>query len=156
MPKTGGCQCGAIRFSVKIKPGNTHVCHCRMCQKAVGNFFAPYVGAESSDITWTRGAPTHFQSSERVSRGFCEKCGTPLTFEIENVDLMSLTIGSFDDPGSIQLDFELGMESRQPQLDQLGHIKHYGASEDNIKDKGEAIRNSNRQHPDHEMDSWSL
>ncbi len=34
---TGGCQCGAVRFSVG-RLGRASVCHCRMCQKAFGSF----------------------------------------------------------------------------------------------------------------------
>ena len=32
-------------------------------------------------LAWTRGAPKHFQSSNRVRRGFCADCGTPLTYD---------------------------------------------------------------------------
>ena len=42
---TGGCQCGAIRFRVDGELGDASICHCRMCQKATGGFFGPYVGA---------------------------------------------------------------------------------------------------------------
>ena len=36
----GGCQCGAVRFSVG-RLGRGSICHCRMCQKAFGSFFGP-------------------------------------------------------------------------------------------------------------------
>ena len=32
---TGGCQCGAVRYALYAMPEGS-VCHCRMCQKAVG------------------------------------------------------------------------------------------------------------------------
>ena len=38
---TGGCQCGAVRYALHAVPTNPHICHCRMCQKAFGSFFAP-------------------------------------------------------------------------------------------------------------------
>ena len=65
---TGGCQCGAVRFSAK-RLGRASICHCRMCQKAFGGFFGPLVTA--FDVDWTRGAPAWFQSSNKVRRGFC-------------------------------------------------------------------------------------
>ena len=40
---TGGCQCGAVRFRVEGALGDASVCHCRMCQKAFGNFYAALV-----------------------------------------------------------------------------------------------------------------
>jgi hypothetical protein len=38
---TGGCQCGAVRYRITAPFENAHICHCRMCQKAFGNYFAP-------------------------------------------------------------------------------------------------------------------
>ena len=49
--------------------GRASICHCRMCQKAFGSFFGPLVTAKG--LEWTRGGPTHFQSSNVVKRGFC-------------------------------------------------------------------------------------
>ena len=43
---SGGCQCGAVRFHVEGTLGDASVCHCRMCQKASGNFYLPLVSFE--------------------------------------------------------------------------------------------------------------
>ena len=37
---TGGCQCGAVRYALLAAPSEPHLCHCRMCQKAFGSYFA--------------------------------------------------------------------------------------------------------------------
>ena len=76
---TGGCQCGAIRYAVKGELDNPSICHCRMCQKAFGSFFAPLVGTPVPDFEVTRGTLSIFRSSDAVERGFCANCGTPLT-----------------------------------------------------------------------------
>ncbi len=77
---TGGCQCGAVRFRVEGALGDASVCHCRMCQKAFGAFYAPLVSVRGARLDWTRGQPKYFRSSNHVKRGFCADCGTPLTF----------------------------------------------------------------------------
>jgi hypothetical protein len=77
----GGCQCGAVRFRIDGTLGDASVCHCRMCQKAFGGFYAPLVSLGNAKLTWTRGALKKFKSSNFVERGFCEQCGTPLTYE---------------------------------------------------------------------------
>ncbi len=87
--RSGGCQCGAVRFRVEAL-GRASIFHCRMCQKATGGFFGPYVDAVG--LTWTRGTPKRFRSSEAVERGFCEACGTPLTFESKGE--VGLSIGA--------------------------------------------------------------
>ena len=76
------------------KLGRASICHCRMCQKAFGGFYGPLVTAH--DLVWTRGAPKHFQSSNKVRRGFCAECGTPLTYEYDGG--IELAIGAFDEP----------------------------------------------------------
>ena len=39
---TGGCQCGAVRYRVEGPVKHASICNCRMCQKALGNFIAPF------------------------------------------------------------------------------------------------------------------
>lgn len=151
---TGGCQCGAVRFSAKAFLANAHVCHCRMCQKASGNFFMALVGVLRDDLTWTRGEPAKFASSTHVRRGFCGSCGTPLSFERDGNSHVSIAIGAFDDPSKIPLAFKLGMEGRQPQIEQLAHLRDYGSTEDDDAEGAAAIKASNRQHPDWYTASW--
>ncbi len=67
---SGGCQCGAVRYQVTGEVGHPHLCHCRMCQKASGNFFLPLIGAAKSDFEWTRGEPSWFHSSKPGPPGF--------------------------------------------------------------------------------------
>ena len=67
---SGGCQCGAVRFRA-AEIGRPSVCHCRMCQKAFGGFFGPLVTCGA--ITWTRGGPKWFASSDSADR---EKCSS--------------------------------------------------------------------------------
>ena len=77
---TGGCQCGAVRYALHETPSHPHICHCRMCQKAFGSFFAPLTGVPRKQFELTRGSLSTFKSSDQVERGFCKNCGTPLTF----------------------------------------------------------------------------
>ena len=52
---TGGCQCGAVRYALHEPPNDPHICHCRMCQKAFGNFFAALTGVALDKFEMTRG-----------------------------------------------------------------------------------------------------
>ena len=45
------------------------------------------------------GAPAPFASSDRATRTFCPRCGTPVTFEIDEYpDEIDVTTASLDDP----------------------------------------------------------
>ncbi|MBW8735087.1 MAG: GFA family protein [Asticcacaulis sp.] len=114
---TGGCQCGAVRFHVEGPLGRASVCHCRMCQKAFGNVIAPLVSVREAVLTWTKAEPARFQSSNLVKRGFCQACGTPLTYEAP--DGVALAIGAFDHPGAIVPDIQYGVEGRVAWLDHI-------------------------------------
>jgi hypothetical protein len=110
---TGGCQCGAVRYALYVKPQNAHVCHCRMCQRATGGLFAALAGAPKADFAWTKGAPALFASSNLAKRAFCGQCGTPLSFAYDLPEArFYVTIGSLDDPETAPLERQYGIESR--------------------------------------------
>ena len=58
--RTGGCQCGAVRFRIRGELGRPSICHCRMCQKQFGGFFGPLVTVKG-EVEWPRDEPAYFQ-----------------------------------------------------------------------------------------------
>jgi hypothetical protein len=109
---TGGCQCGAVRYALKAEPFGSDFCHCRMCQRAVGNVFAALADCKAEDVVWTKGRPKTFASSSVAERGFCVDCGTPLTYGPRDLPYLSVTIGSLDDPDLVPARVHFGVESR--------------------------------------------
>ena len=116
---TGGCQCGALRYVVPGRLGRASICHCRMCQRALGNAFAPFVTAPG--LTWTRGALKHFRSSNKARRGFCADCGTPLTYEADGHP-PEITIATLDDATAVRPAIQVGTESALPWLRTLHEL----------------------------------
>ncbi len=113
---TGGCQCGAIRYALGAMPEGTSICHCRMCQKAVGGPFAVYAPVRMRDFAWTRGTPPAFRSSTAAERHFCPACGTPLTFRYFHKDWIDVSIGSLDQPERVTPQRHVGNEGRIPWM----------------------------------------
>jgi hypothetical protein len=150
---TGGCQCGAIRFRVEGDLKDASVCHCRMCQKAFGGFYAPLVNTKGAKLVWTRGRPKHFASSNFVNRGFCADCGTPLTYEAP--DGVALAIGAFDHPEKISPTMQFGIEGKLPYADTISSLPARLTADDIIAapflDKLVCY-----QHPDHDTDVWPV
>ncbi len=115
---TGGCQCGAVRYALFAVPERAGICHCRMCQKAVGGPFSAWANVATQDFAWTRGAPGTFRSSSAAERAFCAGCGTPLGFRyISRPDATGVSIGSLDTPEAVTPIEVEGIESRWASFD---------------------------------------
>jgi hypothetical protein len=146
---TGGCQCGSVRYRIKGPITNIHLCHCRMCQKAVGNVFATIGVAQKSDVTHVRAAPAWFRSSMHVQRGFCAACGTPLFYADDTADTLGIMVGSLDRPAEFPPERQDGIEGRLAWVLHLPHMPEKGAT--GVGDEAEwatAIARTARQHPD--------
>jgi hypothetical protein len=139
---TGGCQCGAVRYALSATPRGT-VCHCRMCQKAVGGPFAALSSLDLAAVTWTRGAPAIFESSSVAIRGFCRECGTPLSYQGLDRSKIDITTGSLDNPSAVPLQESFGTESRVSWLDALNTLPVH-------KTETKYTGVISRQHPDHD------
>lgn len=148
---TGGCQCGAVRIRVEGTLGEASVCHCRMCQKAFGGFYAPFVWVRDTVFTWTRGEPKHFQSSNVVKRGFCENCGTPLTYEAP--DGVAMAIGAFDHPERIVPRTQYGVEGKLPYMDKISSLLERQTLSD-VAYAPYLAEVVSYQHPDHDTEMW--
>ena len=147
MSFTGGCQCGAVRFRVEGELGRSTICHCRMCQKAFGGFFGPYVAATRDQVTWTCGQRKLFASSNIVSRGFCGDCGTQLTFE--GADFFDLATGAFDDPSDLRPVIQIGLASKLPWVDDLPDLPGPSPKEA-AQTAAYQAKVVSHQHPDHD------
>lgn len=148
---SGGCQCGAIRFRVTGALGSASICHCRMCQKAFGNYYAPLVSVREGSLEWTRGTRKLFRSSNHVERGFCADCGTPLTYEAP--DGMALSIAAFDEPQKIVPVVQWGAENKLPYLAQLKDLPSFTTEGD--PESLEFVKTLvSFQHPDHDTETW--
>ena len=145
---TGGCQCGAVRYALRSRPTGASICHCRMCQKAFGSYFAPLAGVPRADLVWTRGEPGHFRSSEAVERGFCRDCGTPLTYSVLEKDRISVSLGSLDDPSSVPPELQYGIGGAVPFFSSLHELP--GRTTEDGTPPDLLARMASRQHPDHD------
>ena len=103
MPK-GACLCGAVSFEVKGELPPPDACHCSNCRQSSGHYFA------STDIprdaVAVHGAEhvTWYRSSEKVRRGFCSICGSPLFWDPLHRDWTAIAMGAFEKPTGTRLD----------------------------------------------------
>jgi hypothetical protein len=144
----GGCQCGAVRYRLEAEPTGANICHCRMCQKAGGAPFMAFGGVRMSEFVVTHGEISTFASSDIAERGFCARCGTPLTYRGIGKDRISVTLGSLDDPDAVEPETQLGVESRLRWLTPALSAPEIQTEQWLARAKIAEVRN--RQHPDRE------
>ena len=132
----GGCLCGAVRYQVSGDSVWKAICYCASCTRSSGGIAVAWAGIESSRFRVTRGRIRYFESTPGIHRGFCEICGTSLTYRkdpkvIEGArDDIYITVRTLDDPNDYPPDEHVFYGERVGWLtvaDDLPH--HHGVSD---------------------------
>lgn len=109
----GGCLCGAVRFRAEAEPINQRICHCRLCQRAVGAAFNARVLLAADDLSIV-GPARVVRSSPDLERGFCPACGTTMFSRRASAGVVGVTTGSLDDPSLFRPEMHVWTASKQP------------------------------------------
>ena len=102
-PYTGGCACGAIRYTITDSPIFMNDCQCRDCQRVSGTGHGSYLTFPSRTAVSLSGEAAHrdvaCDSGNIKTHAFCPACGSPvyLTFAAMP-DLFTVHAASLDDP----------------------------------------------------------
>ncbi len=96
---TGGCHCGAIRYSVEGDAAHAALCHCRDCTKSAGAQMVGWALFPHEAVTMA-GEPKVYASSGAGRRHFCGTCGSGLFYTSETVfpGQIDVQIATLDDP----------------------------------------------------------
>lgn len=93
---TGGCLCGAVRFETLAPASPVVACHCSMCRRQSGHFWAS-ADVPKDALRLTDGLSLKwYESSPGVRRGFCAACGSFLFFDVVAEPNISISAGAFD------------------------------------------------------------
>ena len=120
----GGCLCGAVRYETTSEPLNQRVCHCRVCQKAIGAAFNARVLMRIEDVAIT-GPISTFHSSETLERGSWSHCGSSVFSRRVSAGVIGLTAGSLDDPTLFKPDMHFWVSSKQPWIEIADNLPQY-------------------------------
>jgi hypothetical protein len=102
MAITGGCLCGAVRYSIDAEPLVARTCWCRACQ---------FIGAGSATVNVTFPSEAvsfegvlsdqvhHADSGNIMHWRFCPTCGTHVVLQGEaRPQFLTVRAGTLDDP----------------------------------------------------------
>jgi len=79
----GGCFCGLVRYRCGALLYPPTLCHCESCRRVAGAHSVGWVTVAVETMEFTATKPAEFVSSPGVTRSFCGRCGTPLTYRGE-------------------------------------------------------------------------
>lgn len=73
---TGGCQCGAVRYTLRGSPTQTYHCHCSVCRKSYGAVFVTFSVFPPDAFSIDKGEDMLVTfDTPNAHRKFCKACG---------------------------------------------------------------------------------
>jgi hypothetical protein len=107
---SGGCLCGAVRFTATPSEWHAEACHCSMCRRwSAGPFLS--VRCESLAIE-DESQVGVYRSSEWAERGFCKQCGTALFYRLVAFPLYGVSAEAFDDGEGLSLEGQIFVDEK--------------------------------------------
>jgi hypothetical protein len=114
-PVTGHCLCGAVSIIVTAMQAEVDICHCAMCQRWGGAFYAGVKG-ETAVVTGEE-AVTVYRSSQWAERAFCSACGSNLWYRFLPTGNRSFLAGLFDLPEGFGIEQQIFIEEKPDWYD---------------------------------------
>jgi len=114
--KSGGCQCGHVRYEICREPLGLAVCHCKECQRQSGSAFGMSLAVPDGAFELRSGVLKRFYikcDSGRIKTcAFCPECGTRIYHQ--TVNGMSVKAGTLDDTSWLKPDAHYWTMRKQP------------------------------------------
>lgn len=121
MLKTGGCNCGQIRYQVNGEPLFVHVCYCTECQRDSGGAFNMTLLLLETDFQIIDGKPSKKivtrKSGKQYQSYFCDSCGNPIYgMPVDSRGVMVLRPGSLDDTSQVRPQAHIWVQEKPPWI----------------------------------------
>lgn len=122
MNNTGGCQCGAVRFTTTSKPEKAMACHCTTCKLRTGSPYGIGIYFKDDDVEFLQGELNTYEfKSDTTGRWlrneFCPKCGSTVTWTTEmRPGWRAIAGGMYDDPDWFKLEAHIWTRSARSDM----------------------------------------
>ena len=81
-------------------------------------------------LTWVEREPQWRASSDKAERGFCPKCGSPVSFRYAGSDDVDVAVTLYDHPESFPPTHDIFTESAQPWTKLDERLAHFPKERD--------------------------
>ncbi|MFN4039008.1 MAG: GFA family protein [Erythrobacter sp.] len=112
---TGHCLCGAVTITVDAVQAQVDICHCTMCQRWGGAFYAGVKGDKA--VVTGEDAITIYRSSNWAERAFCKHCGSNLWYCFVPTGNRSFLAGLFDLPTGFGIEQQIFVDEKPDWYD---------------------------------------
>lgn len=129
MTKTGGCQCGTVRYELTGEPLAPIICHCTECQKQTSSAFGMTLPVAKRDFRLVSGSLKEWRriadSGRELACYFCPDCGSRVYHSSSlGPDYWHLKPGALDDTSWLAPVAQVWTDSAQAWLD-LGNLESF-------------------------------
>ena len=117
---TGGCLCGAVRYTIGAPVTSLRACHCLNCQKHSGAAGTVNAIVPSDRFKITKGETRRYddsatQSGRMLSRHFCGNCGSSIySHRNPNPGFVVVRAGSLDDSSGMKITGNIWTSTARP------------------------------------------
>lgn len=105
LPRTGGCNCGTVRFEVRGPFTTAGYCHCTRCQRRTGTGSSAGAFVDAGDFVVVQGADAvrTWRPPDGMPKSFCVHCGGHLFSGEPGADgIVGVRLGALDDDPGIR------------------------------------------------------
>ncbi|MEM8986866.1 MAG: GFA family protein [Pseudomonadota bacterium] len=107
---SGGCMCGAVKFTAQVEKMEMGVCHCGMCRKWAGG---ASMTVQCTDMSFSdEDAVAVYVSSDWGERGFCKLCGSSLFWRMRDGSFITASAQAFDAPEKFAFTHEIYIDRK--------------------------------------------
>ena len=124
---TGGCLCGAVRFSAAAKR-EIGACHCSMCRRWTAG---PFLTVDCSDAFAVSDAASVelYRSSDWAERAFCKRCGSTLFYRLVGSNHHFVSAETLDDTSGFALTHQIFIDEKPAYYDFVNKTKNMTGAE---------------------------
>lgn len=110
---TGGCLCGAARYTVADEFRYAYICHCSQCRRTTGSAFKPFGGIERAKLKVTQGQ-IRIYGDVMTHNAHCRTCASLLYSIVQEGTMAHVTYGTLDEPPSLAPQAHIFVASKAP------------------------------------------
>lgn len=112
---SGKCFCGGVHYRINGEVSDAFFCHCESCRRSSGAPFVAWGRVNEHAFEITQGEVSKFNSSPDVTRGFCARCGTGITYQHDDyLPDLDFLLATLDAPEEVIPTYHIRMAEKLP------------------------------------------